>query len=233
MPSQSPASNLAAPTTLRSTSAPSPTPAATSAPTITPAPFSTHKSISDPGAALTVRATPTLSPAPTPVTTVPLNTPTPAPSPTPVATVPKITPAPSPTQKPASEWEFHTVTADESKVVVDLRVFAGIDVRVTLDGHEPDEILHIDGILRHIFQPVEPGKHSVQVKDVTGSSGSREIEVEVPSPTTPPTTDSTVSPTPKPTVVATPKPTPSLTPEEAAHAALSQMLPWYHDPPYP
>ena len=31
----------------------------------------------------------------------------------------------------------------------------------------------------------------------------------------------------------TPTPPPTLTPEEAAHAALSQLLPWYDDPPYP
>ena len=40
------------------------------------------------------------------------------------------------------------------------------------------------------------------------------------------------SPTPSPTPTPTPIPTPALTPEEEAHAALSQLLPWYDDPPY-
>ena len=48
-----------------------------------------------------------------------------------------------------------------------------------------------------------------------------------PTPTPSPTSTPTATPTPSPT------PTPTLTAEEAARAALSQLLPWYDDPPYP
>ena len=60
-----------------------------------------------------------------------------------------------------------------------------------------------------------------------------------PSPTPDPTPAPTPSPTPDPTPAPTPSPTPEPTPaparspEETAHAALSQLLPWYDDPPYP
>ncbi len=52
-------------------------------------------------------------------------------------------------------------------------------------------------------------------------------------------TDTTVTPTPVSTCppttrpFTTPTPTPSLIPAETAHAALSQLLPWYSNPPYP
>ena len=125
------------------------------------------------------------------------------------------------------------MAVDGSTVIVDLRWFAAVDVDVKLNGREPDEVWEADGILRHVFKAVEPGKHSVQINDVMGFSESREIEVEAPSPTPTPTTAPTATPAPKPTATATPKPTPSLAPEEAAHAVLSQILPWYNDLPYP
>ena len=53
----------------------------------------------------------------------------------------------------------------------------------------------------------------------------------IPTPTPTPTATPTPSPTATPT--PTPTPTPALTPEEAARAALSQLLPWYDDPPFP
>ena len=68
-------------------------------------------------------------------------------------------------------------------MVVELRVFAGIDVRVTLNGQEPDEVLSKDGILMHVFKAVAPGKHSVLAKDVMSFSESREIVLEPPTPT--------------------------------------------------
>jgi len=59
----------------------------------------------------------------------------------------------------------------------------------------------------------------------------------VPPTPTPPTSTGTPLPTPTPTATPTPSLTPTATPplapEEAARAALSQLLPWYDDPPYP
>ena len=52
--------------------------------------------------------------------------------------------------------------------------------------------------------------------------------------TDPPTpADLAPTATSAPTGTPTPKPTPTLTPEAAIHAALSQLLPSYDDPPYP
>ncbi len=59
----------------------------------------------------------------------------------------------------------------------------------------------------------------------------------IPSPTSTPVPTPTptppAAPTPTATPTPTPIPTPALTPEETARAALSQLLPWYDDPPYP
>ena len=106
-------------------------------------------------------------------------------------------------------------------MVVDLRWFAAVDVRVTLNGREPDEVLDIDGILRHIFNPVAPGNYVVLINDVMGFSESREIEVGASTPTL----DSTATPIPDPT--------PILTREELMEKALSEYIPWYDNPPYP
>ena len=54
-----------------------------------------------------------------------------------------------------------------------------------------------------------------------------------PAPTATPTLAPTATPTIAPTATPTPAPSPTLTPEEAARATLSQLLPWYDDPPYP
>ena len=117
------------------------------------------------------------------------------------------------------------MTAHRSKVVVDLQVFARIDVRVTLDGHEPDEVLYTGGILRHVFQAIEPGKRSVHVNDVMGFSESWEIEVGAPTPASMPT----ATPIPDPTAT----PIPVATSEELMEKALSEHIPRYSDPPYP
>ena len=38
-----------------------------------------------------------------------------------------------------------------------LRVFAGIDIKATLDGQQPDEVRHEAGVLRHVFRDVAAG----------------------------------------------------------------------------
>ena len=55
----------------------------------------------------------------------------------------------------------------------------------------------------------------------------------IPPPTTTPTPPPTAIPPPTATPTPAPTATPTLTPEEEARAALSQMLPWYDEPPYP
>ena len=124
-----------------------------------------------------------------------------------------------------------------STVVVELWAPAGSGVSVKLDGREPDEVSHSEGILRNVFGGVEAGRRSVLVYDAAGLSGSREVEVAALPPTpaaeATPTPAPTATPTLAPTATPTPAPSPMLTPEEAARAALSQLLPWYDDPPYP
>ena len=139
------------------------------------------------------------------------------------------------------------MTADGSTVVVDLRVSAGGDVSVKLNGREPHEVSFSEGILRQVFRDVEPGRHSVLVYDATGLSASREIEVIAlsptptakaePLPTTTPTPTPTATPIPAPKPTATPVPGPKATPtptnEEFMERALAEYIPWYDDPPYP
>ena len=59
------------------------------------------------------------------------------------------------------------------------------------------------------------------------------ITVLIPSPTSAHIPTQTPTATATATATATPTPTPTLTPDKAAHAALSQLLPWYGDPPFP
>ncbi len=86
--------------------------------------------------------------------------------------------SPSPTPTLIPEWEFYRVTIDGSRVVVELRVFAGIDFRVTLGGRKADEISYSDGILKHVFESMPPGTHLVLAEDVMGFSETREIILE-------------------------------------------------------
>ena len=85
-------------------------------------------------------------------------------------------------------------------------MFAGIDVRVTLDGRQPDQISVTENILRHVFEGVAPGKHSVTASDVMGFSDSREIVLD-PPPETPTLTSAAL-----PTTIATPTPEAKETP---------------------
>lgn len=132
---------------------------------------------------------------------VPTDTPA-APAPTPTSTA--TTAAPTPTLIP--EWEFSNLKAEGSTVVVELRWFAAVDVRVTLDGRQPDEVTVKENILRHVFEGVAPGKHTVTASDVTGFSDSREIVVDPPPETPAPTRASL----PTNTATSVPEPTATL-----------------------
>ena len=207
-------------------------------PTLTPTAMLIPSPTIAPTLAPPARPTPSSAPTPT-VKSSPVPTPTAtlAPSPTPVATAPASTSAPPLTPTPAPEWEFHSVTADGSTVVVELRVSAWGDVSVKLNGREPHEVSFSEGILRQVFRDVEPGRRSVLVYDATGLSASRKIDVAASSPTLMANTEPlpTITPTPTPTAtpVASPKATPTPTRQELMEKALSEFIPWYDDPPYP
>jgi len=110
----------------------------------------------------------------------PTSTPTATAVPTPTVT-PTPTPTPSPTPLPAKEWTLEDIQVDGSTVTVLLRVYAGIDVRVTLDGRSPDQANASSSILEFIFQNVALGKHAIQVRDVVGYEETEEVVVPIPT----------------------------------------------------
>ena len=69
---------------------------------------------------------------------------------------------------------------DGSTVTVILRVFAGSDVRVTLDGSNPNQVNTPVPILEFVFENVAPGKHTIEVKDVVGFTDTAEVVVPTP-----------------------------------------------------
>ena len=112
--------------------------------------------------------TPISRTAPPLSTTFPTLTPTPA-----TSDRPTITPTPS----APVEWELQSIDVDGSTVRVILRVFAGIDVRVTLDGAPPKTISGPSPVLEHVFTGVTPGVHTIEVSDLMGNIQAREISV--------------------------------------------------------
>jgi hypothetical protein len=57
------------------------------------------------------------------------------------------------------------------------RVYAGIDVAVTLDDRKADEITSPAPAIEYVFLDVAPGMHVLNVRDVVGYSETREVEV--------------------------------------------------------
>jgi len=53
-------------------------------------------------------------------------------------------------------------------VSVNVRVFSTVVLDVTLDGREPEEVRPELPILRHVFEDVAPGVHTVEVRGITG-----------------------------------------------------------------
>ena len=84
---------------------------------------------------------------------------------------------PTPTPSPAREWNLEDIEVDGSTVTVVLRVFAGIDVRVTLDGRNPDQVNTPVPIIEFVFQNVTPGKHTIGIRDVVGFEKTAEVVV--------------------------------------------------------
>ena len=94
------------------------------------------------------------------------------------------TPAPNATPTPSvtREWDLEGVQVDGSTVSVRLRVFAGIDVRVTLDGKDPDQVNPPSPFLEFLFQSVAPGKHTIEVEDVVGFTETTEVVLPTATP---------------------------------------------------
>ena len=96
---------------------------------------------------------------------------------------PPSAPTATPSPLPIREWNLEDIRVDGTTVTVSLHVFAGIDVRATLDGKPADEVRPPSPNLEVVFQGVAPGQHTVEVRDVVGHSET--AEVVVPSPELP------------------------------------------------
>ncbi|MDP6402094.1 MAG: hypothetical protein QF467_00930 [SAR202 cluster bacterium] len=107
--------------------------------------------------------------------TAPTSTPRP-PTSTPLPAV-----APTSTPFPSKEWALEDIRVNGSTVTVLVRVYAGVDVWVTLDGREPDRVDAPLPILEFVFQNVAPGERSVEIQDVVGHSMIAELLVPKPS----------------------------------------------------
>ena len=105
--------------------------------------------------------------------------------PMPVPTASPLPPTPSPTATPTlsvvREWDLDDVTVDGSSVTVLLRVYAGIDVWVTLDGKPAGDVGFAPPTLRSVFYDVAPGQHVIEVRDVVGHSETTGVTVVAPS----------------------------------------------------
>ena len=107
--------------------------------------------------------------------------PTPTPTLTPSSTAtPAQTPTPTPTPSPIKEWNLDGIQVDGSTIKVRLHVFAGIDVRATLDGKDPEQVNALIPKLEFVFENVAPGKHTIQVSDVVGHEETSEVVVPTP-----------------------------------------------------
>ena len=64
-----------------------------------------------------------------------------------------------------------------STVTVSLRVYAGVDVDVTIDGRGPDLVTARLPFLMFVFRNVDPEEHRVHVQDVVGHKESLDVFV--------------------------------------------------------
>ena len=87
-----------------------------------------------------------------------------------------------PTPRPIQEWQLQSISVDQDTVVVSLHVFAGIAVRVTLDGNRPSRVEESIPTLGFVFENVAPGEHPIEIKDVVGHSETASVTVEAPPP---------------------------------------------------
>ena len=94
---------------------------------------------------------------------------------------PTVTSTPSVTQ----EWDMEGIQWYGSTVAVSLRVFAVVDVQVTLDGRQADEVRPTLPTIEYLFNHVTLGTHTVEVRDVVGYSETAEVEVSTAPPLLP------------------------------------------------
>lgn len=112
---------------------------------------------------------------------------------------PSPTHTPTPTLSVSQEWRLEDILVAGSTVRVLLRVYAGIDVRVTLDNRDADEVVASLPVLQYVFENVAPGVHTVQVLDVVGYHETVGIVVATTTPTTQPEPTQTIEGFPAPT----------------------------------
>ena len=84
---------------------------------------------------------------------------------------------PMPTPAPSREWELESVRIEGSTVIVPVRVFAGIDVKATLDGLPAGEVKGTPPVLEYVFTNVTEGRHTVEVRDVVGYEQALQVTV--------------------------------------------------------
>ncbi|MDP3062845.1 MAG: hypothetical protein Q8O40_06510 [Chloroflexota bacterium] len=87
------------------------------------------------------------------------------------------TTTPTPTPSPVQEWNLEDIQVVGSTVTVLLRVYAGIDVRVTLDGNQADEVRPALPTIEYVFQDVPRGTYALEVRDVVGHKETLEVAV--------------------------------------------------------
>ena len=117
------------------------------------------------------------APAPTAIRSSPAPTATTA-SPAPTSTaVPQV---PTATPMVTQEWELHGIAVDGDTVTVSLRVFAGIDVGVTVAGAAPNRVDASIPIFAFVFENVAAGEHPVEISDVVGHKQSASVIVAAP-----------------------------------------------------
>jgi len=69
---------------------------------------------------------------------------------------------------------------DGNTVRVALRVFAGIDVDVTMDGEPPSRVDAAVPIIAYVFDDLESGEHQILMSDVAGYSQTESVSVIIP-----------------------------------------------------
>lgn len=62
----------------------------------------------------------------------------------------------NPTPEPTREWSLRSIAVDGDTVTISLSVFAGIAVRVTLDGNRPSRVDDAIPTMNFVFEDVTP-----------------------------------------------------------------------------
>ena len=88
----------------------------------------------------------------------------------------------TPTPMVPQEWVLEGVQVDGSTVTVVVRVFAGIDVGVTVGGASPSRVAATIPIVEFVFEDVPAGNHAVVISDVVGFSERASVTVVSPDP---------------------------------------------------